>query len=105
MMPDRTPALRLAALLVLSGLPLAACVAGKDPPRQAVLSVSSKDLPPIPICRNEMLAYVELTRLAKLHGDDWDVFAPAVDAMKQQILDCLDDHSDEYQSVSAKPLK
>jgi len=101
MTPDRTPALRLAALLALSALPLSACAGASDRPRQAVLSASSSDLPPIPICRDEMLAYVELTRLAKLHGNDWEIFSPAVDAMKQQILDCLDDHDNEIHMLSA----
>jgi hypothetical protein len=38
-----------------------------------------------------MRAYVEITKLAKLHGEGWMVYEPAVDALKQQILDCLDD--------------
>jgi hypothetical protein len=43
-----------------------------------------------------MRAYVELTRLAKLHGEGWEVFAPAVDALKQQILDCVDDKTGAF---------
>lgn len=97
LIPFMTPARlllwrRLAHLAVLASA-LAACAAGSDATRGTALSVSSSDLPSIPICREEMRAYVELTRLAKLHGEGWVVFEPAVDALKQQILDCLDDKS------------
>jgi hypothetical protein len=87
----RLPGTRLAALAVIAAA-LAAC-AGNGTTSGAALTVSSGDLPSIPICRDEMRAYVELTRLAKLHGEGWTVFAPAVDALKQQILDCLDDNT------------
>jgi hypothetical protein len=84
-------ALRLAPL-ALAATALAGCAAGDDATR-APIAVSTSELPSIPICRDEMRAYVELTKLAKLHGEGWVVFEPAVDAMKQQILDCLDDKS------------
>jgi hypothetical protein len=86
-------------MLLLGALALAGCAAiggGKD---AAMLSVSASDLPPVPFCRDEMRAYVELTRLAKLHGDDWAVFEPAVDALKQQILDCIDDNGDGFRQL------
>jgi hypothetical protein len=88
LLPRPIPALVLASLL------LAACAAPAPAPASdvAMSAVSASELPPIPICRDEMSAYVELTKLAKQHGDDWVVFEPAVEAMKQQILDCLDDN-------------
>jgi|SRR5580658_4814256 hypothetical protein len=95
MMPARH--LRLCRLALLAAASaLAACAAGTDTTRGTALSASSSDLPSIPICRDEMRAYVELTRLAKLHGEGWEVFAPAVDALKQQILDCVDDKTGAF---------
>ena len=81
------------SVVLLLALGLTACAATADPKTPpAPIGTSSEDLPPIPVCRDEMRAFVELTRLAKLHGDGWTVFAPAVDAMKRQILDCLDEN-------------
>jgi hypothetical protein len=91
MMPTRQVRLRRSILFVLVAGALAACAADGEGTRATALSVSSGDLPSIPICREEMRAYVEITKLAKLHGEGWRVYEPAVDALKQQILDCLDD--------------
>ena len=91
MMPARHLPLRRLTPLVLAAWALAACAADGAGTRKTALSVSSGDLPSIPICREEMRAYVEITRLAKLHGEGWAVFEPAVEALKQQIIDCLDD--------------
>jgi hypothetical protein len=97
-----TGRLHLLAVSALCGLALAACATGDDAARRVTLSVSSSDLPPVPICRAEMRAYVELTKLAKLHGDGWRVFEPAVDALKQQILDCLGDNNAEFRPLSLR---
>jgi 7-cyano-7-deazaguanine synthase in queuosine biosynthesis len=91
MMPARNLPLRRLTVFVLAAWALAACAADGAGTRKTALSVSSGDLPAIPICREEMRAYIEITKLAKLHGEGWMVYAPAVDALKQQILDCLDD--------------
>lgn len=99
MTPARSRLSPLPILATLSGLVLSACVGQVDAPRSAALSVAAGDLPPIPICREEMRAYVELTRLAKLHGEGWAVFDPAVAALKQQILDCLGDNTVEYHAL------
>jgi len=96
MQPERPP-LPLLALLALAGL-VAAC-APAAPTNEVVSADAAADLPPIPICRDEMRAYVELARLAKLHGDSWVVFEPAVDALKQQILDCIDDNRDQFRGL------
>jgi len=88
------------ALALLLSLALAGCAgaaASRTPP--APIGTSSEDLPPIPVCRDEMRAFVELTRLAKLHGEGWTVFAPAVDAMRRQILDCLDENMGEMTAL------
>jgi hypothetical protein len=88
----------LSSLLTLAAL-LAACApttpgSGAPPPVDA-----AAELPPIPICRDEMRAFVELARLAKLHGDGWVVFQPAVDALKQQIIDCIDDNRAQFRGL------
>lgn len=99
--PPRPPPLPLLPAIALATLSLAACAsppAATTPP-EASLAASPSDLPPVPICRDEMLAFVELTRLAKLHGEGWTVFGPAVDALKQQILDCIDDNREQYRAL------
>ena len=93
------PRRRLLLAIALASLSLAACASPRDAPPEAALAASSSDLPPVPICRDEMLAFVELTRLAKLHGEGWTVFEPAVDALKQQILDCIDDNRTQYRAL------
>ncbi len=85
--------------IALASLALAACASPPDAPPEASLIASPSDLPPVPICRDEMIAFVELTRLAKLHGEGWTVFEPAVDALKQQILDCIDDSREQYRAL------
>ncbi len=99
MMHDPPPFLLLPTV-ALASLALAACAsppAGTAP--EAALAVSTADLPPVPICRDEMVAYIELTRLAKQHGEGWTIFEPAVDALKQQILDCIDDSREQYRAL------
>ncbi|HLJ63784.1 MAG TPA: hypothetical protein VKT70_06750 [Stellaceae bacterium] len=69
---------------------LAACArSGAD---VSTINVSPGEIPPLPVCRDEMRAFIEITKLAKIHGDNVAVFQPAVDAMKDQILDCVDEH-------------
>ena len=88
----------LLPLLALAGL-LAACAPATPAGEAAAPGDTAADLPPIPICRDEMRAYVELARFAKLHGDGWVVFEPAVDALKQQILDCIDDNRAQFRGL------
>ncbi|HJT07743.1 MAG TPA: hypothetical protein VJ747_12500 [Stellaceae bacterium] len=89
--------------LVLPLLTLAGLLAGCAPAPSAGEAVPSvdtaADIPPIPICRDEMRAFVELAHLAKQHGDGWVVFEPAVDALKQQIIDCIDVNRDRFRGL------
>jgi hypothetical protein len=78
-------------ILAVAGL-LAACAPEATTADAAAPVIAAVELPPIPVCRDEMRAFVELARLAKLHGDGWIVFGPAVDALKQQIIDCIDEN-------------
>jgi hypothetical protein len=96
MRPERP--LPLLPTLALAGL-IAACAPATPAGEAAVPGDTAADLPPIPICRDEMRAYVELARFAKLHGDGWVVFEPAVNALKQQILDCIDDNRAQFRGL------
>jgi hypothetical protein len=88
----------LLPLLTFAGL-LAACAPAPSTSEAAPPVDTAGDLPPIPICRDEMRAFVELTRLARQHGDGWVVFEPAVDALKQQIIDCVDENRARFRAM------
>jgi hypothetical protein len=42
-------------------------------------------------CDAELRAFVAVTRLAKLPGEEWSTYEPALEALKEQILDCVQD--------------
>jgi hypothetical protein len=88
----RPPALFLA-------FALCACAGAEvdDPPSAAT------ELPPIPFCRDEMIAYVQLIRLARAQGDGWTVFAPAMTALRQQIVDCVEDADARFHPLRLTP--
>jgi hypothetical protein len=88
----------LLPLLTLAGL-LAACAPGPPANEAAAPTDTAAEIPPIPICRDEMRAFVELAHLAKQHGDGWVIFEPAVDALKQQIIDCIDENRDQFRGL------
>ena len=87
----------LLPLLTLAGL-LAACAPPRPTSESGPAVDTAAELPPIPVCRDEMRAFVELAHLAKQHGDGWVVFEPAVDALKQQIINCIDENRDRLNS-------
>jgi hypothetical protein len=97
-MRSERPHSLLPPILVLAGL-LAACAPAATTTEPGPPTVAAVDLPPIPICRDELRAYLELARLAKLHGDGWIVFEPAVDALKQQIINCIDDNRAQFRGL------
>jgi hypothetical protein len=90
----------LAAWPLATALAAAACTTTPETaaPAHTPFTVSAEDLPPIPVCRDEMAAFVEVNQLARTHGNEWVIFAPAITAMKRQILECVAD--DEEQSSS-----
>jgi hypothetical protein len=88
----------LPPILLLASL-LAACAPAATTTETGLPTAAAADLPPIPICRDELRAYLELARLAKLHGDGWIVFEPAVDALKQQIINCIDDNRAQFRGL------
>jgi hypothetical protein len=75
------------AILLLT---VSAC-AGIGGGRDDVLGSSVAKLPRIPACENEIKAFVALTRLARQLGDNWRIYEPALEAMQDQILDCVED--------------
>jgi len=97
MRPERSRS-PLPPILALASL-LAACAPAATTTETAPPGLTAAELPPIPICRDEMRAYIELARLAKLHGDGWVVFEPAVDALKQQIINCIDDNRAQFRGL------
>jgi len=86
----------LRPLALLLALALAGCAAGQadDPPPPA--ADTEAELPPIPFCHDQMSAYVQLVRLARAQGEGWIVFAPALDALRQQIVDCVGDSAARF---------
>ena len=90
---------RLLPALLLA-LALAACAASHEPADPAPsIQVSEGDLPPIPFCRDEMIAFVELNQLARTHGDGWFVFSPAIEALKQRIVDCVEETQARFKAL------
>lgn len=85
----------LAALVFLAG-----CAAEPTP---APPSADEAALPPIPFCRDEMAAFVELAHLARAHGEGWTVFKPAIDALQRRIVDCVDDTSTRLRELKLSP--
>jgi hypothetical protein len=76
------------ALYAALALTMSACAtAGKDD----VLTAEAAKLLRFPACESEIKAFVALTRLAKQAGDNWQVYQPALDALQDQIMDCVED--------------
>ena len=77
------------AIVVAMALMASACtgVGGRDDP----LAAAAAKLPRFPACEAEIKAFVALTRLAKQLGDNWRVYEPALDALQEQIMDCVEE--------------
>jgi hypothetical protein len=75
------------AILLLTASACAGMGGGRD---DALASLAAK-LPRFPACENEIRALVALTRLARQLGDNWRVYEPALEAMQDQVLDCVED--------------
>jgi hypothetical protein len=76
------------AVYAALALAMSACAtAGKDD----VLTAEAAKLLRFPACESEIKAFVALTRLAKQAGDNWQIYQPALDALQDQIMDCVAD--------------
>jgi hypothetical protein len=69
----------------------ASACAGTGGGRDDVLVPPLAKLLRFPACENEIKAFVALTRLARQLGDNWRVYEPALEAMQDQILDCVEE--------------
>lgn len=59
--------------------------------RDETLAAPAAALARFPACDSEIKAFVALTRLAKQQGSNWHIYEPALEAMQDQIMDCIDD--------------
>jgi hypothetical protein len=90
---------RLAVIPLVLPLAIGAC-AGRASPGFSAKPIAAEDDAARPTaCDAELRAFVAISRLAKQHGDDWTVFEPAIEAMKDQILDCVQDSYGGLQSI------
>jgi hypothetical protein len=77
-----------AALLLLA---LAGC-AGLSTGTDDAFNVAAATLPKrYPACADEIKAFVALTRLATQMSGTSDVLGPALDALRDQVMDCVED--------------
>jgi hypothetical protein len=42
-------------------------------------------------CDAELRAFVAVSKLARQQGEEWTIFEPAIEALKEQIMDCVQD--------------
>jgi hypothetical protein len=91
-MTDKAPQL-LAALLLLG---LSAC-AGTDGGKEGLLvsAVVSR----FPACASEIRAFFAVNKLVAQSGGDRDTYDPALEAMEDQMTDCVDDNYDPHADI------
>ncbi len=84
----------LAAFALLFGM--SAC-AGAGSAKESVLvsAVVSR----FPACANEIRAFFALNKLVVQSGADRDVYEPALQAMEDQMTDCVDDNYDPHADI------
>jgi hypothetical protein len=84
-----SPARNLGFALIL--LALAGC-AGVSKHSDAAFDNAAATLPKrYPACADEIKAFVALTRLASQMNDTSEVLQPALDALRDQVMDCVED--------------
>ena len=91
-MIDRVPQI-LAAILLLSAL--SACAAGSPKDGMLVSAVVSR----FPACASEIKAFFALNRLVVESDADRDIYEPALEAMEDQMTDCVDDNYDPHADI------
>jgi hypothetical protein len=81
--------LRLSLCLVLlDGVTACAAV---GPAREDPFLAAVSRLPRFPACEAEIGALVSLVRLARQLGSNWQVYEPALQALQDQAIDCVED--------------
>jgi len=81
----------LAARFALGAALLLTASACADLGKDDSLTAAVAGLPRFPACESEIKAFVALARLAKQLGNNWHIYEPALEAMQDQIMDCIDD--------------
>jgi hypothetical protein len=93
-------AVRRGATVSLLLTMLAGCAASGDggTPQPAASDPALTSAPMLPAalqlfpqCEAEIRAFIEMTRFARSFGDNWQLFSDAIDAMKAQVVACVDD--------------
>jgi hypothetical protein len=72
-------------------LSASACSGIASTAKDDAFGAAAAALPRFPACESEIKAFVALTRLAKQLGDNWRIYEPALEAMQDQIMDCVED--------------
>jgi hypothetical protein len=95
--PLRRPAIRRTATAGLLLAMLAGCAAsGASRPAASDATLMSAPMLPaalqlFPQCEAEIRAFIEMARFARNYGENWILFSDAIDAMKAQVVACVDD--------------
>ena len=85
----RSSARSLGSALLL--LALAGCAGLGSNPEDAFNAAAAALPKRYPACADEIKAYVALTRLATQMTDTLDVLEPALEALRDQVMDCVTD--------------
>jgi hypothetical protein len=84
--------MRLSArYLALALLLLGSACATETPRSGDSFAAAVSRLPRYPACSAEIDAFVAMIDLARQAGDRWQIFEPALDALKDQLMDCVEE--------------
>jgi hypothetical protein len=83
----RLSPLRVVLFAALALTASACATASKDDP----FTAEAAKLLRFPACESEIKAFVNLTRLARQAGDNWRIYEPALEALQDQVMDCVED--------------
>ena len=84
----RSPARHLALALLLLG---SACASSTAPSGADPFAAAIARLPRYPACSDEIDAFVAMVALAREAGEKWQIYEPALDALKDQLMDCVEE--------------
>src|SRR5476651_1976570 len=93
----RSSARNLGSALLL--LALAGCAGLGSSPVDAFNAAAATLPKRYPACADEIKAFVALTRLATQMTDTADVLQPALDALRDQVMDCVADSYPNPQAI------
>jgi hypothetical protein len=76
------------AVAISAVLALCSCAEVSQPTEPPLLPAAVKMFPQ---CMRQMQAFIDITTLAKSYGRDWQLFDDAIDDLREQVLDCIED--------------